>query len=256
MHVLSVIPARLGSTRLPNKPLRLLAGEPLIRRVAQRVLELGLDGPVVVATDSRRVASAVQGLGADAVLTSPWHQSGTEHVAEVIRRPEYAGFGLVLNVQGDEPFVPPEAVHGALARVAAGDPIGTAAAPMPPEHASDSNRVKVVVDGSGHAVTFTRSPVPSSPRTLVPPSLTHIGVYAYRRDALLAWVAAEPVAQETSERLEQLRPLALGMTIGVAVLDHAVPSGIDTEEDLALADLCLDVNAPHSPQGRGAGGEA
>lgn len=228
MHVLSVIPARLGSTRLPNKPLRLLAGEPLIRRVAQRVLELGLDGPVVVATDSRRVAGAVQGLGLDAVLTNPGHRSGTERVAEVILRPEYAGFDLVLNVQGDEPFVPSEAVHGALARVVSGDAIGTAAAPLAPEHASDPNRVKVSVDGNGHAVTFSRSPVPSS--------YHHIGAYAYRRDALLAWVRARPVPEEVVESLEQLRPLALGMTIGVAILDEETSPGIDTEDDLALAE--------------------
>ncbi|MSR07485.1 MAG: 3-deoxy-manno-octulosonate cytidylyltransferase [Gemmatimonadetes bacterium] len=231
MHVLCVIPARLGSTRLPNKPLRLLAGEPLIRRVVQRVQELGLDARVVVATDSRRVAGAVQGLGVESVLTNHGHDSGTERVAEVIQRPEYADFDLIVNVQGDEPFIPSEAVHGALARVVSGDAIGTAAAPLAPEHAMDPNCVKVLVDGDGHVLSFSRS--------LIPSSLHHIGVYVYRRDALLAWVGAEPVAEETKQGLEQLRPLALGMNIGVAVLDEAAPPGIDTDEDLKTAQAYL-----------------
>lgn len=227
MHVLSVIPARLGSTRLRNKPLRLLAGEPLIRRVVQRVLDLGMDTTVVVATDSRRVAGAVRGLGVDAVLTNPGHGSGTERVAEVVLRPEYAGIDLVLNVQGDEPFIPSEAVHGALARVVSGDAIGTAAAPLASDHATDPSKVKVTVDGDGHVLSFSRSFVPSS--------LHHIGLYAYRRDSLLRWVDADPVPQEKAERLEQLRPLALGMSIGVALLDQEAPIGIDTEEDLKMA---------------------
>ena len=228
MHVLCVVPARLGCTRLHHKPLRLLAGQPLIKRVVERVRAFGLDGPLVVATDDRRVVETVSGTGAHAVLTDPGHRSGTERVAEVARRAEFARFDIILNVQGDEPFVPAAAVTGALERVAGGDDIGTAAAPLAPGHAADPSKVKVTVDAGGHAVSFSRS--------FAPASLHHIGVYAYRRNALLDWVAAMPTAAETGERLEQLRPLALGMTIGVARIGHEVLPGIDTEDDLALAE--------------------
>lgn len=230
MHVLYVIPARLGSTRLPNKPLRLLAGEPLIRRVAKRVQGMA-DGPVVVATDSRRVAGAVGGTGASVVLTQPGHVSGTDRVAEVIDRPEYAEFDLIVNVQGDEPFVPAEAVTGVIDRVIAGDDIGTAATLLMAQDAADPNRVKVAVDAGGRAISFSRSFIPGSHH--------HRGIYAYRRDALFAWVHAGPAPEEVAERLEQLRPLALGLTIGVAVLNDPAPAGIDTEEDLQMAEAYL-----------------
>ena len=189
------------------------------------------EGPVVVATDSRRVAGAVGGIGVRAVLTNRAHTSGTERVAEVIEGPEYAGFDLIVNVQGDEPFVPAEAVGGALQRVIAGDEIGTAAGRLAAEDGADPNRVKVAVDANGRATTFSRS--------FISGSYHHRGVYAYRRDALLAWVRARPVAEEVNQRLEQLRPLALGLTIGVAVLNQPAPAGVDTEEDLHMADAYL-----------------
>ena len=152
MRVLGVIPARLGSTRLPNKPLQLLAGEPLITRVIQRVMDHGMLQELVVATDSPMIAQVVERAGVRAVLTAGGHLSGTERVAETARRAEYAGFDLVANVQGDEPFVSREALGGAVRRVSQGDDIGTAAAPLAPEHANDPARGKVGTAGRGRAL--------------------------------------------------------------------------------------------------------
>jgi 3-deoxy-manno-octulosonate cytidylyltransferase (CMP-KDO synthetase) len=152
-------------------------------------------------------------------------------VAEVVDRPEYAEFDIIVNVQGDEPFVPAEAVTGAIDRVSGGDDIGTAGALLMAEHAADPNRVKVAVDAGGRAVSFSRSFMPGSHH--------HQGIYAYRREALLAWVRARPVPEEVAERLEQLRPLALGLNVGVAVLNEPAPPGIDTEEDLQMAEAYL-----------------
>src|SRR5687768_13479802 len=132
MRVLGVIPARLGSTRLPNKPLQLLAGEPLITRVIQRVMELELIDELVVATDSRRVVEIAERAGVRGVMTDPAHLTGTDRVAEVAARPEFARAEIVLNVQGDEPFLPREALAGAVDRVEQGDDVGTAAAPLDP----------------------------------------------------------------------------------------------------------------------------
>ena len=163
MRVLGVIPARLGSTRLPNKPLQLLAGEPLITRVIQRVVEHGVVQELVVATDSHMIAQVVERAGARAVLTHDGHLSGTDRVAEAAGRPEFASFDVVANVQGDEPFVSREALAGAIERIALGDDIGTAAAPLTVEDAADPARVKVVTDARrAGAVFFAGGHSPSS----------------------------------------------------------------------------------------------
>src|SRR4051812_6880888 len=160
MRVLGVIPARLGSTRLPNKPLQLLAGEPLITRVIQRVMEHDLTDDLVVATDSRQVAEVAVAAGVRAVLTDPSHLSGTDRVAEVATRPEFASAEIVVNVQGDEPFLPREALAGAIGRVEEGDDVGTAAAPLDPALVADPARVKVVTDSRGRALYFSRAVIP------------------------------------------------------------------------------------------------
>jgi 3-deoxy-manno-octulosonate cytidylyltransferase (CMP-KDO synthetase) len=238
MHLLCVIPARIGSTRLAEKPLRQIARIPLVSLVASRVNALGLEAEVVVATDDRRVARLAEQTGVRAELTDPRHRSGTERVAEVITRGRYAGADIVVNVQGDEPFIPAEAVRGALARVFEGDPVGTAAAPLPPERVGHRDRVKVMIDRDGHAVRFSRAPLPSG-EGVSSEYLQHIGVYAYTRSALLDWVRSPPVVAETTERLEQLRPLAHGMRIGVALIEGEAPAGIDTEDDLRSAEAYL-----------------
>ena len=237
MRVLGVIPARLGSTRLPHKPLQLLAGEPLITRVVERVLDHGLVERLVVATDSEQVARAAERAGAPAVLTSGHHATGIDRVAEVAARTEFAGYDTIVNIQGDEPFLPREALAGALARVGQGDEIGTAAAPLDSAAARDPSRVKVVTDLRGRALYFSRAVIPHERE----PSDSgrywqHLGLYACTRAALLRWVGLPPSPLEQLERLEQLRALQSGMAIGVAFLEEEAPPGIDTVDDLRRAE--------------------
>jgi 3-deoxy-manno-octulosonate cytidylyltransferase (CMP-KDO synthetase) len=239
MRVLGVIPARLGSTRLPNKPLQLLAGEPLITRVIQHVVDLGLVEQLVVATDSQMIAQVVERAGVRAVLTHDGHIAGTDRVAEAAGRAEFAGFDVVANVQGDEPFLPRAALAGAIDRVAQGDDIGTAAAPLPPEHAADPSRVKVVTDARGRALYFSRAAIPRRREPTDPADglyWQHLGLYVYTRPALARWVAAPPSPAERAEHLEQLRALHCGLTIGVARLTEPALPGVDTPDDLRRAE--------------------
>ncbi len=240
MPVLGVIPARLGSTRLARKPLQLLGGEPLVVRVLERVRQVPGIAEVVVATDADEVRRVVERAGGRVAMTSLLHQSGTERVAEVIERPEFASFDLVVNIQGDEPFLPVDAVQGSVERVRAGDDIGTAAVPLPTDQADDPARVKVVVDHAGRALYFSRARIPfqrdRGPTVPPPPYWQHLGVYAYTRDALRRWVGAPATMLEDTERLEQLRALYLGIRIGVALLPRPAMPGIDTPDDLAAAE--------------------
>jgi 3-deoxy-manno-octulosonate cytidylyltransferase (CMP-KDO synthetase) len=240
MAVLAVIPARLGATRLPRKPLRLLGGEPLVVRVFQRVSSLGVANHVVVATDHDDVLQTCRARGIPVVLTSADHPSGTDRAAEVAARPEYAHYDVLLNVQGDEPFVSLEALSGAVRMVTGGTaPIGTAAVPAADDILARPDVVKVVCTDSQLALYFSRAPIPflreGSDRALRTPLVRqHVGVYAYTRSALMQWVALTPHPLELVERLEQLRPLAHGLSIGVAQVP-AAEGGIDTEEDLERA---------------------
>jgi 3-deoxy-manno-octulosonate cytidylyltransferase (CMP-KDO synthetase) len=239
MRVLGVIPARLGSTRLLHKPLQLLAGEPLVTRVIQRVQRLGLVDELVVATDSTMVARVVELSGVRAVLTQENHRSGTDRVAEVAGRSEYADHDVVVNVQGDEPFLARAALAGALDRVAGGDDVGTAAAPLEADAAEDPGRVKVVSDARGRALYFSRAAIPyRRDRGRAPAGLywQHVGVYAYRRQALAQWARQPPALAEEAERLEQLRALHCGLTVGVARLESPAQPGVDTPEDLRRAE--------------------
>lgn len=239
MPVLAVIPARLGSTRLPHKPLQLLAGEPLVVRVAARVSIVGMVDRVVVATDSEAIAIVVRGAGFEALLTSADHGTGTERVAEVAAAEDFRGFDVILNVQGDEPFVSARALVGAVERVRAGDDIGTAASPLSAGSAGDPSVVKVVMDDQGRALYFSRAVVPYwRDETTVPQGhyWQHHGVYACRPVVLEQWAALPPTALEKAEGLEQLRALEHGFIIGVARLEEATPPGIDTETDLERAE--------------------
>lgn len=236
-----MIPARLGATRLPRKPLRLLGGEPLVLQVWRRVSALDVADRCVVATDSEEVARVLRAAGGDCVLTSPEHPSGTDRVAEVAARPEFRDADVVLNVQGDEPFVPERALRGALEMVLdAGFPLGTAAAIAPKAVLDEPHVVKVVRADDGSALYFSRAPIPFLREAADAPLLDgvvrqHIGVYAYQREALARWVALPQHVLERVERLEQLRPLAAGMRIGVALVEEPAPTGIDTEDDLTRA---------------------
>jgi 3-deoxy-manno-octulosonate cytidylyltransferase (CMP-KDO synthetase) len=239
MRVLGVIPARLGSTRLPNKPLQMLAGEPLITRVIQRVQEHGLADELVVATESPMVAQVVERSHVRAVLTDRSHLTGTDRVAEVAARTEFAGFDAIVNVQGDEPFLAREAMAGAIEQVAQGADIGTAAAPLEASLAADPARVKVVTDAAGRALYFSRAAIPHLRDSLDGGEVQywqHLGIYAYTRDALRRWQGLAPSPAEQAERLEQLRALHHGLSIGVARLTEAVEAGVDTIDDLRRAE--------------------
>jgi 3-deoxy-manno-octulosonate cytidylyltransferase (CMP-KDO synthetase) len=236
-----VIPARLGATRLPRKPLRLLGGSPLVVRVFERVAAAAIADRVVVATDSEEVARVARDAGAECVLTASSHLSGTDRIAEVASKREFAKYDVVVNVQGDEPFLPPEAARAAIALVNDGAfELGTAAVPASPTVLDAPEVVKVVRADDGRALYFSRAGIPflrddADRVTRDGMILQHLGIYAYTRHALARWVALPPHPLERAEKLEQLRPLAAGMTIGVAILEEAAPRGIDTEEDLRLA---------------------
>ena len=246
MGTLVVIPARLGAMRLPRKPLRLLSGLPLIVRVWQRISQMNLADSVVVATDDESVASTVRAAGAECVMTSDQHTSGTERVAEVASKPRFRDYGTIVNVQGDEPFIGPGAVKGAAELVSTGRfPLGTAASHAATGILDTPSLVKVVVADDGRAMYFSRAPIPflrdqADRAKLADRTLQHIGVYAYSREALTEWVSLPPHPLEEIERLEQLRPLAAGLAIGVAVTSEAPASGIDTEEDLERANARWD----------------
>ena len=239
-----MIPARLGATRLPGKPLRLLGGRPLVVRVWERVAAIPGVDRCVVATDDERVAAAARAAGAECVLTAADHPSGTDRAAEVVARPEFAGYDTIVNVQGDEPFVSAAVVGAAAGLVRTGRfPLGTVAVPAAAEILGDPNVVKVVSDDDGRALYFSRAAIPhlrdagqradaDDRARLV---RQHVGVYAYAPAALARWVALPPHPLERAERLEQLRPLAGGIAMGVAVVEEAAPVGVDTEADLERA---------------------
>lgn len=241
--VLGVIPARLGSERLPRKPLYTIAGRPLIEWVWRRVRSFdGLDA-VVVATDADEVARTCGEFGADVVLTAEAHGSGTERVAEVMGMPDFRGYDIAVNVQGDEPFVTEAQIRGAVAAVQAGWDIGTVATPVGTLEAwNDPSVVKVVRNGAGGALYFSRSPIPhvrgrdpTSAELASASCLRHIGVYACGREALGRWVGAPVSDLERLERLEQLRALDAGLRIGVQVVE-SYGGGIDTPEDARRAE--------------------
>ena len=204
MPVLLVVPARVGSTRLPNKrPLQPLGGAPLVARVIERAREVSGVDRLVLATDSQSIADAVAGWHVETIITSPFHESGTDRVAEVASLPGFANYDIVVNLQGDEPFMPAEAIAGAIQRVRKGDAIGTAAAPLDPVLRHDPALVKLVCDIRGRALYFSRSAIPHV-RDVADLAATrwwqHLGVYAYRRDVLLEITALRVGELERSEQ--------------------------------------------------------
>ncbi len=241
-----MIPARRAATRLADKPLRLLGGKPLVVRVLERVRSLGIADDVVVATDDMDVLAAVAEAGGAAYLTRRDHPSGTDRVAEVAARAEWAHADVILNVQGDEPFVDADAVRGAVGLVSSGlTPIGTAAVAASPAILDSPDSVKVVCDDAGRAMYFSRAPIPYLRDTAdtalrAPLVRLHLGIYAYTRAALARWVALPVHPLEIVERLEQLRPLAAGLSIGVAMGSAVAVGGVDTEADLLRANAHWD----------------
>lgn len=247
------IPARYAASRLPGKPLRTLGGEPLVLHVARRALAAGAR-EVWVATDDARIAEALAGSGVRIAMTSPEHASGTDRLAECA---EHAGWDedtIVVNLQGDEPFAPASGLRAAVAAlVACGTPMSTLATPiLDADTLFDPNAVKVVCaeprDGFAEALYFSRAPIPwprdafAVDRGTLPPGghwLRHIGLYAYRAGFLRRFAAMPQAALERIEALEQLRVLAAGERIAVALAPEAFPPGVDTPEDLERAERHL-----------------
>lgn len=248
MSVTVVIPARYASTRFPAKMLAAETGKPLVQHVYEQVKRCSLFDRVIIATDDDRIRSAVAAFGGEARMTRTDHVSGTDRVAEVAAQLQLPDSDLVLNVQGDEPEIHSDNLSALVRRMtdAGGDcPIGTIAAPFAtdgpragPGSPLDPNCVKVVMSESGRALYFSRSPIPfprSTAGSIEDPSrwLLHMGVYAFRAATLRALTsgdAARPHALEQTESLEQLRWLARGCSIAVAIVAHR-SVGIDTPED-------------------------
>ena len=238
-----LIPARLGSTRLPDKPLADIAGKPMVVRVADRAAQSGAQ-QVVVACDDELIAAACRQHGVQAVLTRADHASGSDRLAEACTLLGLDGDDMIVNVQGDEPLIDPELVRR-VALVLAEQPgcvMSTAAHPLGDEaEYFNPNVVKVVLDAAGRALYFSRAPIPwwrdggedSAPRMPSPPPLRHMGLYAYRAGFLRSFPALPPTALEQIEALEQLRVLWHGHHIAVHVTPHRPGPGVDTPEDLA-----------------------
>jgi len=241
---LAVIPARLGSTRLPRKPLHIIAGRPLVEWVWRRVTSVPLFDRTVIATDSEEIAVYARSIGALVELTSPDHPSGTDRVAEVARRFQYRDYPIIVNIQGDEPFVDHTNLAESIRLVRDCDwDVGTVASRIRSrEELNSPSVVKVVRGTDGGALYFSRAPIPflrdGEPGTAEFDGgafLRHVGVYAYRSAALQRWVELPKSPLERIERLEQLRPLAAGLRIGVSVTENA-EGGVDTLEDAERAE--------------------
>ncbi len=248
-----VIPARYGSTRLPGKPLLDIAGKPMIAHVCERAQEADAD-EIVVATDDQRIFSAVTDLGIKAVMTRADHQSGTERIAEVARLCGWAGDEIIVNLQGDEPLIPPAYIRD-VAEALAGQKqagIATLAAQITDtEEIFNPNAVKVVLNHAGFALYFSRAPIPwerdaftrsgGTPSGAMP-YLRHIGMYAYTVDFLNRYCLWDASLLESVESLEQLRILWHGEAIRVKTVDKTPAAGVDTQEDLLRVEQVLRLN--------------
>ncbi|ANO32600.1 3-deoxy-manno-octulosonate cytidylyltransferase [Vibrio breoganii] len=235
-----IIPARYQSTRLPGKPLADICGKPMIEHVYRQAIQAGAE-QVIIATDDQRVADVATEFGGTVCMTSPDHESGTERLAEVVEKMGIAPDHIVVNVQGDEPLIPPVVI----AQVA--DNLAASTAPMATlgvaiedaEEAFNPNAVKVVTDNQGYALYFSRATIPwdrdqfaDDKSQLNQPLMRHIGIYAYRAGFISKYINWAPSALEKIESLEQLRVLWYGEKIHVALAKQTPPPGVDTPEDL------------------------
>lgn len=231
---IAVIPARYESTRLPGKPLKDIAGRPMIEWVYRQAAESGAT-EVIVATDDERIAAACRGFGAAVELTAAEHPSGTDRIAELAQRFGWSDQQIVVNVQGDEPLISPLCI-AQTARLLGWHPdaaVATLTTPLQNDaEFRDPNYVKVVTDRNGWALYFSRAPIPWPRDGGMPAVRRHVGLYAYRAGGLKTISAAPPCALEESERLEQLRALWLGLKIIVADAVEPPSPHVDTEEDL------------------------
>ncbi|MEZ8965403.1 3-deoxy-manno-octulosonate cytidylyltransferase [Vibrio breoganii] len=242
-----IIPARYQSTRLPGKPLADICGKPMIEHVYRQAIQAGAE-QVIIATDDQRVADVAAEFSGTVCMTSPDHESGTERLAEVVEKMGIAPDHIVVNVQGDEPLIPPVVI----AQVA--DNLAASTAPMATlgvaiedaEEAFNPNAVKVVTDNQGYALYFSRATIPwdrdqfaDDKSQLNQPLMRHIGIYAYRAGFISKYINWAPSALEKIESLEQLRVLWYGEKIHVALAKQTPPPGVDTPEDLAAVRALL-----------------
>jgi len=239
-----VIPARFASTRLPGKPLLDIGGKPMVIRVAEQAAQSGAQ-QIIIATDHQPIVAAAQIHGFQACMTRSDHTSGTDRIAEVSAQQGWADDTIVVNVQGDEPLIPPSLIQ-AVAQHLHDHPecaIATACHPVHDEASMrNPNIVKVVLDKQSNALYFSRAPIPwprdayaaSQPLPKDVNVLRHVGIYAYRASFLRDFGRLAPAYLEQTESLEQLRALYHGYKIGVTKTDQAPPSGVDTEQDLQV----------------------
>lgn len=241
MKTIAVIPARYGSTRFPAKVLAPLAGKPMIEHVWQKAKQAKEIDQIIIACDHPEVLKVAQQFGAEAVMTDPNHASGSDRIAEVIKN---LSVDIILNVQGDEPFIHPALIDG-LALLLKNDPackMGTVIKPINDKSEfNNPNVVKVVVDAQGYALYFSRSPIPYNRNAIIPDGLImykHLGLYAYRKDFLLQYTRWPKGVLEQTEQLEQLRVLEHGIKIKTMVTDYE-SIAVDTPEDLNKAEQFL-----------------
>ncbi len=249
-----VIPARYASTRLPAKPLKMIAGKPMIQHVYERACASAA-AEVIVATDDSRIEESVRSFGAKVVMTSAAHNSGTDRLQEVVTLLGLAADDIVVNVQGDEPLIPAEVINQVAENLAANNYASVATLSEPIHSLEDfrnPNIVKVVADQGGRALYFSRAPIPwardhfaqadvaSLPENF--PAQRHIGIYAYRVALLNRFVTWPQAQLEKIESLEQLRVLAQGEAIHIAEACAQVPGGVDTEADLLRVKAILEAN--------------
>ena len=251
-----VIPARYASTRLPGKPLLDIAGKPMIQRVYEQAQKSEANR-IIIATDDQRIADTAKGFGAEVCMTSAEHPSGTDRLQEVASQLGFYADDIIVNVQGDEPLVPPRVINQVAHNLMA-EPQASIATLSEPIEDIDSllnpNVVKVVSDARGRALYFSRAPMPwprdqfntEEGRTSMPSGFNwqrHIGIYAYRVKLLNDFVTWAPAAIEETECLEQLRAMWNGAQIHVAIADELPPAGVDTPEDLERLRALLESEA-------------
>ncbi len=246
MSFIVVIPARYASTRLPGKPLADIHGKPMIQHVYEQALKSGAE-QVVIATDDSRVQEVAEQFGASVCMTSPDHNSGTERLAEVCQRMKFDPEQILVNVQGDEPLIPPRVIRQVADNLAqSGCQMATLSTAITDvDELFNPNAVKVVTAANGHALYFSRSPIPydrdafmdeQTRASYIPEQhQRHIGIYGYRAGFIQRYVDWDATKLERTESLEQLRVLWYGEAIHVAEALEVPPAGVDTPEDLELA---------------------
>lgn len=236
MNFVAVIPARFGSKRLPGKPLLDIAGKPMIQHVYARASESKADR-VLVATDDQKIADTVTGFGGECLMTRDDHPTGTDRLAEVADVLELSADTIVVNVQGDEPLLPPPAIQQVV-RILGEHPQASVATLCEPIHQvsdiEDPNQVKVVKSQSGRALYFSRARIPMNSSLDCGVHYRHVGLYAYRVDFLRDFASWNPTPLEQFEHLEQLRALEHDRVIQVEVAIESIPLGVDTESDLEV----------------------